>query len=322
MKNKILVITPISHIKNVEEKLNSIENSFLVLKPECNKEELQMHCDSYAIFTNPNKSNIYLGESNLKNFHKLKFICTASTGTVHIDKEYCLKKSIKILSLTEERSIISKISSTAEHAFALMMAGLRNIPQSNNNVYKEEWDYEPYIGRQINCLTIGVIGYGRLGTFFANYCDAFGANVLVYDPYKTVNHPKIIQVDNLEIIASKSDVISLHVHVTEETLKMVNNKFLSNCKSSINIINTSRGEIIDEIALINFLSKNIHSKYCTDVLSSEINGILNNPIFKYAKDNDSQFVITPHIGGMTKEAQEMAFNHAAYLLKRAILIQK
>ena len=322
MKNKILVITPISHIKNVENKLNEIKNSFLVLKPECSIKEFKMHNDSYAIFTNPNKSNIFLGESNLKDFNKLKFICTASTGTVHIDKEYCLKKSIKILSLTEERTVISKISSTAEHAFALMMAGLRNIPQSNNNVYKGEWNYEPYIGRQIDYLNIGVIGYGRLGTFFANYCDAFGANVLVYDPYKNVNHPRIMQVEKLEDISSKADVISLHVHVNEETVKMINSKFLSECKSDIHIINTSRGEIIDEIALVNFLSENTHSKYCTDVLSSEIYGISNNPLIKYASNNKSQFVITPHIGGMTKEAQEMAYNHAAYLLQRSILIQK
>lgn len=317
-EKKILVITPISHLDNVEEILKSIKGTKLFLIPECDKNELKNHADSYAIFTNPNKSKVFLGKENLSFFKKLKYICTASTGTNHIDKNFCHENNISIISLKEERSVINQIPSTAEHAFALMMTSLRNVNEANRSVNKGLWNYEPFIGRQLKSLIVGVVGYGRLGTFFSNYCDAFGSQVVVFDPYKTVNHPRISQVGNLKDLSTISDIISLHVHVTSETLKFINFDFLNNCKKTVLIVNTSRGEIIDELALLKFLKKNKNSKYATDVLSSEIKGINDNILKKYADDNRSQITITPHIGGMTKEAQNMAFSHAANLLKKVI----
>ena len=315
---KILVITPIAHLDNVKDILFSIPNSEVKYLPNCDEDELKNNSDTYAIFTNPNKSTIFLGEKNLSSFDKLEFICTASTGTVHIDKVYCKKKGISIISLTEERNVINKIPSTAEHAFALMLSSIRNINSAHKSVTEGKWDYEFFIGRQLKSLTVGVIGFGRLGTFFSNYCDAFGAKVIVYDPYKSVNHPRILQTDNLESIATKSDIISLHVHVTDETNKMINKNFLKLCKESLLIINTSRGEIVDELDLINFLEKNKNAKYSTDVLSSEIHGIESNPLIEFIKTNTEQVIITPHIGGMTIEAQNMAFSHSANLLKEAL----
>ncbi len=321
MNKKITIITPIKHLENVGNILTSIPKSHLVYLPNCEIKDFKMHNDSFAIFTNPNKSNIFLGKSNLTSFKNLKYICTASTGTVHIDKSFCEERGINIISLTEERHIINKIPSTAEHAFALMLSSLRNINLAPQSISRNEWDYEPFLGRQIKSLTIGVIGYGRLGNFFSNYCDNFGAKVLVYDPYKSVNHPRIEQVQKIDDIAKHSDVISLHVHVTEETEKMINIEFLNKCKESVLFVNTSRGEIINEVDLANFLSLNKSAKYATDVLSDEINGIYNNPIKKYFDENPDQVIITPHIGGMTKEAQNIAFSHAANLLKEALLNQ-
>tara|TARA_Y100000746_G_C15417039_1_gene412700 strand:+ start:367 stop:1338 length:972 start_codon:yes stop_codon:yes gene_type:complete len=319
MNKKLTVITPIKHLTNVEIILKTIPKINLVYLPNCDMEDFKLNNDSYALFTNPNKSNIFLGKENLKTFKNLKYICTASTGTLHIDKSYCKQKGINIISLTEERHVINKIPSTAEHAFALMLSSVRNINIANKSVLKNEWDYEPFLGRQIKSLIIGVIGYGRLGNFFSNYCDNFGAKVLVYDPYKSVNHPRIEQVKSLDEIAEFSDIISLHVHVNEETNKMINSNFLKICKNSVLIVNTSRGEIINENDLTEFLSINKSAKYATDVLSGEIDGIYNNPIKKYFDDNQDQVIITPHIGGMTKEAQNMAFGHAANLLKKALL---
>tara|TARA_B100000963_G_scaffold158018_1_gene137546 strand:- start:5641 stop:6615 length:975 start_codon:yes stop_codon:yes gene_type:complete len=319
---KILVITPITHLENVEDILESIPKSKIIYLPECDIDELKKNNDCYAIFTNPNKSNIYLGEMSLSSFQKLRIICTASTGTIHIDKSFCKENNIKIISLTEERNVINKIPSTAEHSFALMLSSLRNIPQSNNSVLKNKWDYMPYCGREIKSLKIGVIGYGRLGSYFSNYCDAFGARVSVYDPYKSVNHPRINQASTIKEIAENSDVISLHIHVNKETKNIINKNFLANCKSSVLLVNTSRGEIVNEIDLVNFLIKNKDAKYATDVLSNEINGIYNNPIKKYFVNHQEQVIITPHIGGMTKEAQNMAFDHAAYLLKKQFKIFK
>jgi len=314
-KKKILVITPIKHLLNVYKILESIPHTEIIYLPNCKHHQLQNHKDSYAIFTNPNKSDIFLGRQTLSFFNQLRIICTASTGTVHIDKNFCLENKIKIISLTEERKVINKISSTAEHAFTLMLSSLRCIVTSNQSVKNNKWDYEEFIGRQINYLTIGIIGYGRLGNFFGQYCDAFGAKVIIYDPYKSVSHPRIEQVDSLEELAKSADVISLHVHVTNETSEMINNDFLNNCKETVLIVNTSRGEIINEFELVEFLDKNKKAKYATDVLSDEINGTHNNPIKNYFNKYPNQIIITPHIGGMTYEAQNAAFSHAAKLLK-------
>ena len=120
---------------------------------------------------------------------------------------------------------------------------------------KGEWDYTRFIGRQMNCLTVGVIGYGRLGSMYSQYCLAFGSRVLVYDPYKTVINPKLEQVESLDILVKNSDIISLHVHVGDETLGMINKDTLEKAKNDVLLINTSRGEVVNELDLVNFLKK-------------------------------------------------------------------
>ena len=190
-------------------------------------------------------------------YPNLKVITTASTGTVHINIEAFTKQKIPVISITNERQVISKISSTAEHAFCLALAALRNAFPAYQSTLNGEWDYEPYIGRQFRNLNIGVIGYGRLGTFFSNYCDAFGAKVFVYDPYKDVLHPRIEQVDSLEEIAKHSDLVSLHVHVTNETEKMISESFLSKCKNKNKI--TIRVHPNDSVKKYNYVSLSVKS---------------------------------------------------------------
>ena len=259
------------------------------------------------------KSKIFIGRELIDASNKLKVICTASTGTNHIDMKYAYKKGIIVLSLTEEREIINKISSTAEHAFTLTMSSLRNIVNGYKDVLNGNWDYERFIGRQMDGLTIGVIGFGRLGSLYADYCIAFGSKVLAYDPYKDISAKGVIQVNDLQELLSNSDVISIHVHVTNETKNMIDQNYLNQMKSTVLIINTSRGEIINEPDLIKFLSNNKSAKIATDVLADEILNRINSPLLMYA-GKSNQVIITPHIGGMTVEAQEIAYNHAAIML--------
>ena len=217
MQPKILVITPVRHINGVSEILESIGQVTYMDDPILN-DVLEVIGKYDAIYTNPNKSKVFIGPELIDAAKNLKVICTASTGTNHIDKEYVARKGLPILALTEERKVINRISSTAELAFALTMASLRHIIRSHNNALGGEWDYTKYIGRQMNCLTIGVIGYGRLGTMYSRYCKAFDSRVMVYDPYKSVEDGDLEQVDNIEKLLAESDVIAIHVHVTDETL--------------------------------------------------------------------------------------------------------
>ena len=314
MKKKILVITPVKHIMGVTENLDDIAAVTYIDDPTL-EEILPLIKDFDGIYTNPNKSRIFIGRKLIDAGEKIKVICTASTGTNHIDIDYAVNKGIKVLSLTDERDVINKISSTAEHAFALTMTSLRHIINGFNDVLKGEWNYEKFIGRQMNGLTIGIVGYGRLGTMYANYCLAFGSKVLVYDPYKTITHEEIQQVNNISQLLEFSDVISFHVHVTNETQNMVNSSWFRKMKTDVLLVNTSRGEIIVEKDLLKFLSVNNKARIATDVLADEIRNRKGSPLLDYA-GKSNQIIITPHIGGMTREAQEIAYNHAADLLKK------
>ncbi len=308
---KILVVTPTSHIDGVNRILESFAEVFYLDDPS-EQEVLDIVCKYDAVFTNPNKSKIFIGKDIIDKGTKLKCICTASTGTNHIDKEYVISKGIKIISLTEERETINKIGSTAELAFALTMSSLRNVVNSHQGALEGEWNYSKFIGRQLNSLSIGVIGYGRLGKFYSSYFEQFKSKVRVFDPYKKVKDFE--QMQDLESLIQVSDVISLHVHVTEETINLINSESLLAAKEDILIINTSRGEIINEDDVVRFLKSNKQAKLATDVLRDEIRDRENSPLLEYAKSSN-QVTITQHIGGMTKEAQEIAYCRAATLLK-------
>lgn len=310
---RILVITPVRHIVGVWDKLNAAGAVTCMEDPSL-EEVLAAIGDYDAVYTNPNKSKVFIGREVMDAGRRLKAICTASTGTNHIDKEYAAKRGIAVLSLTEERKVIDRISSTAEHAFALTLAGLRHVVRSHAAVLRGEWDYTPYIGRQMDGLTIGVVGHGRLGALYTGYCLAFGARVVVYDPYKRVNREGAAQVANLGLLLRASDVIALHVHVTEETTGMIDASCFSVMKNDVLLVNTARGEVVNEADLVEFLCANPRARVATDVLADEIRKRLDSPLLQLALRSD-QVIITPHVGGMTREAQEIAFGHAAERLR-------
>ena len=311
---RILVITPVRHISGVSRILESIGSVTYLDDPSLN-DVIYYIIDYDAIFTNPNKSKVFIGKKVIDSAKNLKVICTASTGTSHIDKNYAAKRGVAILALTEERAVIQKISSTAELAFSLTLASLRHVVRGHNAVMQGEWDYTRYIGRQMNYLTIGVLGYGRLGSMYVNYCLAFGSRVIVYDPYKTVTIKGVEQYNDICELFSESDIVSVHVHVTPETWEMVNAEKMKCMKHDVVLVNTSRGEIIDEEDLVDFLRKYPKARVATDVLRDENRNRLNSPLLKYAGQSN-QVIITPHIGGMSREAQEIAYCHAANMLKR------
>jgi len=313
MENKVLVITPVSHINGVKDILESF--SEVTYLEEATYQEVKKEIANFdAVFTNPNKSEVFLDQTIIDKGINLKCICTASTGTNHIDKEYALEKGLPIISLTEERDIINKIGSTAELAFALTMASLRNLVSSHTGALKGQWDYTEFIGRQMDGITVGVVGYGRLGKFYAHFCKSFGSKVLIYDPYVKVSEKDLLQVNDLKELVKVCDVISIHVHVTPETVQLISSEILSVANKDIIIVNTSRGEVVDENAVVSFLKNNQKAKLATDVLNDEIRSKSLSPILDYAKESD-QVLVTQHIGGMTREAQEIAYGHAANLLK-------
>ena len=305
---KIAVTTPIKHLPGVLETLQTKGEVFLL--QDGSKEEVrQLLLDKSidTILCNPNQQTYKLDSTVLEGTN-ISLINTCSTGMNHIDQEYCKEAGIEIYSLTKDRDLINFLPSTSELALGLMMSLLRRITQSVEHTRNYQWDYTQFVGRQVDGLKIGVIGFGRLGKMFSKFVEALGAEVFVYDPYASVA-PKYRQVDRLEELFETCDVISLHVHVSEETKYMIDEKLLAKSKKSPYIINTSRGEIVDEKAVVNALESNIIAGYGTDVVEDEFGTLINSPIIKGMRDG-LNIIVTPHTGGMTIEGQTKAYTWA------------
>ena len=315
-RQRILVITPVSHIEGLRKLLDSVGRTDYRERISY-KELLNIIKDYDAIFCNPNKQPFRIDELLMERARKLRFIATASTGTNHIEMEEAKRRGIKVISLTTDYKVISRISSTAEHAFAMMLAVIRNITPAFESVKMHNWDYEPFIGRQLDHMALGIIGYGRLGTIFARLAKPFFKKILVYDPYKKVNKDGIRQV-GFDKLLKESDVIALHVHVTPETHHLIDRKAIRKMKSGVYMVNTARGEVINSKDLISGLKSGKIKAAALDVIEDEYKrNKSDNPLIAYAKKNKN-LLITPHIGGMTREAQKKAYAASAKNLKKVI----
>lgn len=311
MNMKLACITPVSQIKDFDNLLkDNFDTYFLERSSKEEVRNLLLKEDCDIIFTNPNQQGFKIDCSLLENT-KIKIICTASTGLNHIDMLYCKEKNINVISITKEIETLNQITSTAELAFCLMLMSVRNITSSLSSVKKGEWTWEPFLGRQIKNLSIGVVGYGRLGKMFSNYCKSFGAKVLIYDPFVTVEDSYYTQKNTLEDIFKESDVVSLHVHVSDLTRHMINEDILKISKNNLVLINTSRGEIVNESDVFKFLSEGKIKHYGCDVLEKEFDCKVESPLLNLASD---KVTITPHIGGSTLDAQKIAYKKSLDLL--------
>ena len=309
MSNKILCITPVKHLEGVYEKL--LGYGEVIYEPEIDRDTLKIMLDVFSpgyLFTNPNKQNFILDKEVLEGSY-LKVINTCSTGLNHIDLNYCEEKGIDVWSLKKDYRLINDLPSTSELAFGLMMSLLRNIPKSFHSVRDGNWDYEPYVGHQIKGKTIGVIGYGRLGKIMCRLFDGWGVDIFVYDPNTDVDVEKYFEVD-LKTLLEYSDVIFLHTHVTGETRGMVDDEFLSKMKQGSYLVNTARGELVDEGSIIKSIEQGHLKGYGTDVIKDEFGDIQNSKLVEFSINPNNNVVITPHIGGMTIEGQTKAYHWA------------
>jgi len=302
----ILCTTPIDHLKNLKQSLQKYGT--LIYKPDINSVELKKLLKKNRrinyIFCNPNRQGYILNKNILIN-SSIKLINTASTGTNHINIDDCNKLGIKVISLTKDFKLLKKLPSTSELAFGLMISLLRNIPKSFKSVTLKKWDYLPFMGQEISGLSLGIIGLGRLGNFMAHYGKSFGMKVKYYDPRI---HTKKYRKTSLANLFRLSDVISIHTHVTNKTRYLIDKSLLKLSKKNQIIINTSRGEIVNEEDIIHYLKKKKIYGYATDVVIDEFGDVKKSIIIKNIQKLN--IIVTPHIGGMTLQGQLRAWKFA------------
>ena len=309
---KIAVITPVSHLKGIVELLQTKGEVFL--HETASKQvvrDVLVNNNIDTILCNPNQQT-YKIDRDLLQGTNVKLINTCSTGLNHIDMYYCDMHGIVVQHHKNDYKLINQLPSTSELAFGLMLSLIRSIPQSKQHVSEYNWDYTKFVGREVKSLTIGIIGFGRLGKMMYNYCKAFGANVKVYDPYKRNEMRDAFLLNTyceLTDMFKQCDVISLHVHVTDETKYMINKELLGYSKKFPYIINTSRGEIVNEKDIVEALENKVISGYGADVVENEFDDLQASPIIQ-AMNQGENIIVTPHIGGMTIEGQTRAYKWA------------
>ena len=209
-----------------------------------------------------------------------------------------------------EYALLEQITATAELAFALMLAAARKIPAAYNAAMTGFWARDVFRGRQLSGKTLGVLGVGRLGTMMVEYGRGFRMNVIGCDPDPRERIPDLPYLP-FDEFAARADVISIHIHLTPENENFLNAGRIARMKDGVILVNTSRGRIIDEAALLDALHGGKVGGFGADVIDGEWRDDLeSHPLIAYARDHDHA-VIVPHLGGVTWEAQAMSHRFVA-----------
>ncbi len=233
---------------------------------------------------------------------KLRLVIRAGVGTDNIDKEACKEKGIDV-----KNTPGASANAVAELVLGVMISGLRNVQKAQWQMKNGKWDKKHLTGYEISGKTLGIIGYGRIGSMLAKKAHGLGMKIIASSPHPRITDDIVEYVEDFDQFLKRADVISLHVPAIAQTIGMINRESIAKMKNSAYIINTSRGEIIDEGALYEACKEGRILGAALDVYPSEpYSGRL------LELDNVS---FTPHIGAATKEAQNRIGEEVVKILK-------
>jgi len=279
-----------------QNSINNLKKKFEIKYDEKiyeNKLKLENIIHNYEGLIVRNKTQV---DSNvLKKAKKLKFIGRLGVGLDNIDTEFCKNKNIHVQPATGMNA-----DSVAEYVVSSSMSLIKKIPMFHNGTIKGEWPRTTIRSAEINQKFLGIIGFGTIGKKVAKFCSKNGLKILAYDPYiNEINDKEIdAKLSNLNEIYEKSDIISIHLPLTDETKNMINKSSFSKMKNNPIIINTSRGSIINENDLIDAYHEKIISGFALDVFENEpIESKFYNKIVP-----GMNCILTPHISGVTTES--------------------
>ena len=245
---------------------------------------------------------------------KLKVIARAGAGVDNIDVAVAKEKNMLVMNTPGGNS-----NATAEHTFALIMSVLRRIPFANDTTHKGKWEKKNIKGTELSKKTLGIVGFGNVGARLSNLVKGFGVNILVSSKSlesrkKDFPHVKNVSFDEL---ISTSDIISFHCKAAPDGKPLINKKHYKKMKPSTFIINTARGNIVDEKDLNDALNGNLIAGAALDVYSKE-------PAKENILFNNPKAILTPHVAASTAEASivvaEMAANQICKFLLKGVKI--
>ena len=263
-------------------------------EPSITKEDLLAKVEGYDALVVRSRTKV--DAEVIARATRLRIIARPGTGLDNIDLRAANARGVEVVNSPE-----ALVEAVAEHVVGLMLAVARSIPAADASMKSGVWDKQRFVGTELKGKTLGIAGLGRIGRRVAEIARALGLSLLGYDvievPQETLAALGCRMVD-LDSLFASSDFITLHVPLTSETRHMVDTRRISLMKRSAVIINTSRGEVIDEAALVKALEAGEIGGAALDVFEHEPPG----PEIVSA----SNIITTPHIGGQTKDAQDTA----------------
>lgn len=251
------------------------------------------------------RSGVKITAESLEGNRRLKAIVRAGVGTDNIDRQAATRLGIVVMNTPGGNT-----TSTAEHAFALMLALSRNVAPANQSLVEGRWDRSAYMGTQLADKTLGVIGMGRIGTEVAKRALAFEMQVIAYDPFLSAEAAAKLGVERVETVAEMLpmvDYLTVHTPLTPDTRRLIGAKEIELLKPGARLINAARGGIYDEGALAEGLKSGKLGGVALDVFEQE--PCTSSPLFGLPNA-----VCTPHLGASTVEAQTLVAVEGVQLL--------
>jgi D-3-phosphoglycerate dehydrogenase len=238
----------------------------------------------------------------------LRVIARAGVGLDNVDIPASTAAGVMVVNAPT-----SNIVSAAELAIALLLASARFVSPAHAALRNGKWARSKYTGAELFEKTLGIVGFGRIGQLVAHRMQAFGMNVIAYDPYLQPAKAAQLNVELVELdeLLKRSDFITIHLPKTKETANLIGEEALKKVKPEVRIINAARGGVLDETALYNAIKEGRVAGAGLDVYATE--PCTDSPLFEL-----DQVVATPHLGASTDEAQERAGIAVAVSVRKAL----
>jgi D-3-phosphoglycerate dehydrogenase len=243
----------------------------------------------------------------------LQFIAREGVGLEHIDLEYAEAKGIAVISSPE-----GSRNTVAEHTMGLLLCLMNNLARADRQVREGQWLREPNRGTEIFGKTVGILGYGNMGSAFAARLRGFGCRVIAHDKYHPVWTDSNAESVTLEILQRESDILSIHIPYMQENHYFINDEFLAGFAKPIFLVNTARGQVLETEALVRHLQSGSVSGAALDVLEYEEGSFemlrmerLPEPLLFLQQAPN--VVLSPHIAGWSFESKE---GHARVLAEK------
>ncbi len=291
-KQHILII---DHVHPVF--LDLLQNEVVVYKPDITDFQLALALESATVLII--RSKLTLSKEWIDQAPKLQYIGRLGSGMDNIDVAYAESKGIVCKNAPEGNR-----NAVAEQTVGMLLSLLANVPKASAEVATGIWDRNGNQGMELQNLTVGIIGYGHVGSRLADILAPFGCRILAYDKFISGFGNKHVQEVTLEVLQKEADIVSLHVPLNEYSKEMINAKFVEEMRKPFYLLNLSRGKVVNISNLIRGLETKKIAGVGLDVLPNEKLDSLTLEQQKEIKylSNSQRVILTPHIGGLTKDS--------------------